>query len=103
MELQIKEYDKEIEINYLTGKNPELHVTGKATLHIKETYEPSSMFHDDFYDDELLDVKYDVKAEVEETGEPVSNDKIPAIFFENLTDNFKEYVKKQYPEYITVD
>ena len=98
MELQIKEYDKEIEIKYITKED--FLVTGKATLHIKETYEPSSMFHGDFYDDELLDVKYDVKAEVEATGEPVSKDKIPARFFEDLTYTLKEYVKDQNPKYI---
>ena len=98
MELQIKEYDKEIEINYIT--NGDILVTGKATLHIKETYEPSSIFHDDFYDDELLDIKYDVKAELDSTGEPVSNDNIPEEFFQSVTDTIKAYVKDQNPKYI---
>lgn len=98
MELQIKEYNKEIEINYIT--EGDILVTGKATLHIKETYEPSSMFHGDFYDDELLNIKYDVKAELDSTGEPVSNDKIPEEFFQAVTDTIKAYVKDQNPKYI---
>ena len=99
MELQIKEYDKEVEIKYGLDKE-DLLVTGKAVLHIKETYEPSSMFHDDFYDDELLDVKYDIRTEVESTGEPVSNDKLPEDFFKETTETLKAYVKEQNPKYI---
>lgn len=96
MELQIKEYDKEIEFDFATEG---LLIKGKATLSIKETYEPSSIFHEDFYKDELLNVTYkDVTAEVEATGEKVNE--IPSHILEDHKENLEEYVKDQDSRYI---
>lgn len=96
MEYEIEVYKKEIELNWATKG---LLITGKATLSIKETHEPSSMFHGDFWDYECLDVEYkDLKAEVEETGEPVTE--IPADILEDFTYGYKEKVKLQDRKYI---
>lgn len=91
MELQIKEYDKEIKMDFATEG---LLIKGKAILHIKETYEPSSIFHEDFYKNELLYVTYkDVEAEVEETGEKLK--KAPSRILENYKENLENHVKDQ--------
>lgn len=96
MELQIKEYDKEIEMQFATEG---LLINGKAILHIKETYEPSSIFHEDFYKNELLNVIYkDVKAEVEATGGKLNE--IPSRILEDYKDVLENHVKDQDYGYI---